>query len=132
MVEALQQPLLLPYNMKGLRDTRQPELFMSLKRDMAMVSENFSYLFLLLHIYLCIILFNYAFAFTVQVTQQIFVAEEWAKKAREDLHNEAQSRCAVERTSGDLKKENDSLSNEVKEAKKGQASAEAGLKNATK
>ena len=44
--------------MEGLRKTRQPELFMSLKRDMAMVSENFSYLFLLLHIYLCIILFN--------------------------------------------------------------------------
>ena len=58
MAEALQQPLLLPRDMNGLRDTRQPELFMSLKRDMAMVSENFSYLFLLLHIYLCIILFN--------------------------------------------------------------------------
>ena len=68
----------------------------------------------------------------MQVTQQIFVAEEWAKKAREDLHNKAQSRCAAERTVGDLKKENDGLSHEVKEAKKGRASAEAGLKNATK
>ena len=58
LAEALQQPLLLPRDMKGLRDTRQPELFMSLKRDMAMVSENFSYLSFLLHIYLCIILFN--------------------------------------------------------------------------
>ena len=58
LAEALQQPLLLPRDMKGLRDTRQPDLFMSLKRDMAMVSENFSYLFLLLRIYLCIILFN--------------------------------------------------------------------------
>ena len=67
-----------------------------------------------------------------QVTQQIFVAEEWAKKAREDLHSEAQSRCAAERTAGDLRQENDRLSNEVKEAKKGRASAEAGLKNAIK
>ncbi|XP_030963366.1 protein casc4-like [Quercus lobata] len=66
------------------------------------------------------------------VTQQIFVAEEWAKKAREDLHNEAQSRRIAERAIGDLKKENDSLSHEVKEAKKGRDSAEAGLKNATK
>ena len=68
----------------------------------------------------------------MQVTQQIFVAEEWAKKAREDLHNEAQSRRIAERTTGFLKKENDSLSHEVKEAKKGRESAEAGLKNATK
>ena len=68
----------------------------------------------------------------MQVTQQIFVVEEWAKKAREDLHNKAQSRRIVERTTGDLKKENDSLSHEVKEAKKNHASAEAGLKNATK
>ena len=68
----------------------------------------------------------------MQVTQQIFVAEEWAKKAREDLHNEVQSRRIAERTTGDLKKENDSLSHEVKEVKKGRVSAEAGLKNTTK
>ena len=68
----------------------------------------------------------------MQVTQQIFVAEEWAKKAREDLHSEAQSRCAAEKTASDLRQENDHLSSEVKEAKKGRASAEAGLKNATK
>ena len=37
LAEALQQPLLLPRDMEGLRKTRQPDLFMSLKRDMAMV-----------------------------------------------------------------------------------------------
>ena len=68
----------------------------------------------------------------MQVTQQIYVAEEWAKKVREDLHKEAQSRRIAERATGDLKKENDSLSHEVKEAKKGWDSAEVGLKNATK
>ena len=68
----------------------------------------------------------------MQVIQQIYVAEEWAKKAREDLHSEAQSHCAAEKTAGDLRQDNDRLSNEVKEAKKGRASAEAGLKNATK
>ena len=68
----------------------------------------------------------------MQVTQQIFVVEEWVKKVREDFHNEAQSHRIAERTTGDLKKENDSLSHEVKEAKKGRASAEASLKNATK
>lgn len=41
LAEALQQPLLLPRDMEGLRKTRQLELFMSLKRDMAMVSGIF-------------------------------------------------------------------------------------------
>ena len=40
LTEALQQPLLLPRDMDGLRNTRQPELFMSLKRDLAMVSQT--------------------------------------------------------------------------------------------
>ena len=77
--------------------------------------------------------FNRVFvSFWAQVTQQIFVAEEWAKKAREDLHREAQSRSAVEKTAGDLKHDFDLLNNEIKEMKKAHASAEAGLKNATK
>ena len=67
-----------------------------------------------------------------QVTQQIFVAEEWAKKAREDLNSEAQSRLAAEKVAGDLRQEKDRLSSEVKEAQKGRVSAEAGLKNTTK
>ena len=57
LAKALQQPLFLPRDMEDLRATRQPDLFMSLKRDMAMVSENFSYLVLLLRIYLFIIIF---------------------------------------------------------------------------
>ena len=68
----------------------------------------------------------------MQVTQQIFVAEKWAKKAREDLHNEVQSGHIAERATGDLKKEIDSLNHEVKEAKGGRDSAEASLQNATK
>ncbi|XP_050241220.1 uncharacterized protein LOC126690130 [Quercus robur] len=67
-----------------------------------------------------------------QVTQQIYVAEEWAKKAREDMHKEAQSRSAAERAAGDLKRDFDRQGNELKEVKKANASAEAGLKNAEK
>ncbi|XP_030964762.1 uncharacterized protein LOC115986038 [Quercus lobata] len=88
--------------MEGLRTTRQPDLFMSLKKDMAMV------------------------------TQQIFVAEEWAKKAREDLNNEAQSRLAAEKAIGALRLEKDRLSSEVKDAQKARASAKVGLKTTTK
>ena len=35
---ALQQPLLLPRDMESIRRTRQPDLFMLLKRDLVMVS----------------------------------------------------------------------------------------------
>ena len=39
LVETLEQPLLLPRDMEGLRCTRQPDLFMSLKSDLAMVNQ---------------------------------------------------------------------------------------------
>ena len=68
----------------------------------------------------------------MQVTQQIFIAEEWAKKAHEDLNSEAQSRLAAEKAVGALRLEKDHLSNEVKDAQKARASAEAGLKTTTK
>ena len=38
LVQALQQPLLFPRDMDSIRRTKQPNLFMSLKRDLAMVS----------------------------------------------------------------------------------------------
>ena len=38
LVQALEQPLLLPKDMDALRQKRQPDLFISLKRDLAMVS----------------------------------------------------------------------------------------------
>ena len=38
LVQALEQPLLLPKDMEALRQKRRPDLFMSLKRDLAMVS----------------------------------------------------------------------------------------------
>lgn len=68
----------------------------------------------------------------MQVTQQIYVAEEWAKKAREDLHVEAQSRNSAEKVAGVLRLERDRLNNEVKEAQKARASTDAGLKTITK
>ena len=38
LAEALEQPLLLPKDMAALRHVRQPDLFMSMKRDLALVS----------------------------------------------------------------------------------------------
>ena len=39
VAEALEQPLLLPKDMKAYRSFTHPELFLSLKRDLAMVSD---------------------------------------------------------------------------------------------
>ena len=38
LAQALQQPLLLPRDIESIRRTKQLDLFMSLKRDFAMVS----------------------------------------------------------------------------------------------
>ena len=39
VTEALEQPLLLPKDMESYKSFTQPELFLSLKRDLAMVSD---------------------------------------------------------------------------------------------
>ena len=49
MVEALEQPLLLPKDVDAARKVKQHELFMSLKKDLAMVSSQ-SYTFIYLSI----------------------------------------------------------------------------------
>ena len=42
LAQALEQPLLLSRDMEAFKRTRQPNLFMSLKRDLAMVSTVLS------------------------------------------------------------------------------------------
>ena len=52
MADALQQPLLLPQDMAAYRSSNHPDLFLSLKRDLAMVSNSVrsSFIFVYLHI----------------------------------------------------------------------------------
>ena len=59
LVQALQQPFLLPQDMDSIRRTKQPDLFMSLKRDLAMVSYSstiqvFKNLYIYIYIYIYI------------------------------------------------------------------------------
>ena len=53
MAEALQQPLLLPADLAAYRSFNHPDLFLSLKRDLAMVSNSvqFSFIFVYLHFF---------------------------------------------------------------------------------
>ena len=68
----------------------------------------------------------------MKVTQQIFVAKEWAKNSREELNAEVQSRLATEKVAGALRLDKEHLNKEIKEAFKARDSAEAGLKTTTK
>ena len=68
----------------------------------------------------------------MQVTQQIFVAEEWAKNSREKLNTKVQSILATEKAAGALRLKKERLSKEIKEAFKARDSAETGLKTTTK
>ena len=43
VAEALEQPLLLPKDMEAYRNFNHPEFFLSLKRDLAMVSDCIHY-----------------------------------------------------------------------------------------
>ena len=51
LAEALEQPLLLPQDMAAYRSFNYPELFLSLKRYLAMVnnSAHFSFIYVYLH-----------------------------------------------------------------------------------
>ena len=64
----------------------------------------------------------------MQVTQQIYVAEEWVKNTRDKVTVEVQSRLEVEKAVGSLKQEKAGLFEKLKEAIQARNSAEAGLK----
>ena len=74
LAQALQQPLLLPRDMESIRQTKQPDLFMSLKRDLAMVSYSsvihfFKISFIYIYIYDISSEFLIALVISTQVTQ---------------------------------------------------------------
>ena len=81
MAEALERPLLLPKNMEALKHMRQSEFFLSLKRDLALVSSPTystkngfpsSILFSIL---------TYSSVTHTQANHEVSVAKEWVKDA---------------------------------------------------
>ena len=77
-------------------------------------------------------LFRSRFVIFGQITQQVFVAEEWYRDARNLADAEAFSRADVEKTLGAIKQEQHELAEKLKEAESGRKSTEAGLKNSKK
>ncbi|XP_050285032.1 uncharacterized protein LOC126724597 [Quercus robur] len=100
VAEALEQPLLLPRDMEAYRRCTQSELFLSLKRDLALI------------------------------TQQVFVAEEFCRSSRNLAEAETQARTEVEKALGSLRHDHTKLTAEFKDSENRRKSAEAGLKTA--
>ncbi|XP_050268146.1 uncharacterized protein LOC126712740 [Quercus robur] len=100
VAEVLEQPLLLPRDMEAYRRCTQSELFLSLKRDLALI------------------------------TQQVFVAEEFCRNSRNLAEAETQARTEVEKALGSLKHDHIKLTAEFKDSENRRKSAEAGLKSA--
>ena len=65
-----------------------------------------------------------------QITQQVFVAEEWYRDAHKLADAEALSHAEIEKTLGAIKQEQHELTERLKEAELGRKNIEAGLKNA--
>ena len=65
----------------------------------------------------------------MQVTQEIFVVEEWARDARNEARAEANSRAEAKKSLGALKQEKQELGTKLTAEEKARRSAEARLKN---
>ena len=70
------------------------------------------------------------FAISMQVTQQVYVAEDWVRNAHNKFDAEAQSQCEVEKALGTENLEKMLLAEKLMAAESARQSAEAGLKTA--
>ena len=66
----------------------------------------------------------------MQVTQQVYVAEEWVRSAHNKFDAKSQSWCKVEKALGTVNHEKTQLAERLKAAESARQSAEAGLKTA--
>ena len=66
----------------------------------------------------------------VQITQEVFVVEEWVNEAQNDVKNEVHLRLETKKVLGAAKEENKELLSKLIAKDRERRSAEAGLKNA--
>ena len=66
----------------------------------------------------------------VQITQEVFVVEEWVNEAQNDVKNEVHLRLETEKALGATKEENKELLSKLTAKERERRSTEARLKNA--
>ena len=82
---------------------------------------------------MCIYSHMYVFPTTLciicmQVTQQVYVAEEWVRNSHDQINAETHSHLEIEKSLGALKEAHAKLSEKLKDLDKAWLSAKAGLK----
>ena len=82
--------------MATLRHMKQPDLFMSLKKDLALVS----FLACLTKGFFFFFLKTFSLIVYMQAIQEVFVAEEWVKDARNKVRVEANLRTKANKALG--------------------------------
>ena len=75
---------------------------------------------------------NFFFFFWSQITQQVFVAEEWVKSTCSEAKAAFDARSEVEVKVGALKENHSKMAEQLKEAVRVRDNAEAGLKTTEK
>ncbi|XP_075665192.1 uncharacterized protein LOC142634825 [Castanea sativa] len=98
LAEALERPLLLPKDMETLEKMSQPQLFLSLKRDLALA------------------------------IQEVFTAEKFIEDTRKKARTEMEIRLETEKTLGTALAENEKLTSEVAELRREKNVVESNLK----
>ena len=82
-----------------------------------------------MHIYSHMYVFPTTFCIIcTQVTQQVYVTEEWVRNSYDQIKAENHSRLEAKKSFGALKEEHAQLSEKLKDSEKVQLSAEVGLK----
>ena len=76
-----------------------------------------------------LIVFLIVLVISMQVTQQVYVAEDWVQSATNSLNAEIQNRHDIEKALGVVNHEKTQLAEKLKVAESGRKSAEAGLKS---
>ena len=76
-----------------------------------------------------LIVFLIILVISVQVTQQVYVAEDWVRSTNNNLNVEIQNRHDVEKALGVVNHEKPQLAEKLKAAESARKSVEAGLKS---
>ena len=130
VAESLEQPLLLPKDMNAQRKLKQYDLFLSLKRDLALVSpHSHSFIYFSTSMLSWLFMRDYNIVL-MQITQEVYVAEEWINRARNNARNEANLCLNAEKTLGAAKEENKDLATMLTTSERDWNSTLASLKNA--
>ena len=115
VAEALEHPLLLPKDMEAYRNFNHPELFLSLKRDLAMVSYW-------IHCSILILLHFLTFynkgetLFFFRSHCRFLWPRNWVKNARGEARVALDARSEVEVELGALKENHSKTAEQLKEA----------------